>query len=234
MFTDWTGQGFFLLVVDGLLSCLNEPTSVTEETTCPALTIIAFCEASTSLKPGKHLILMATEQRNADILRLYRLLLYFPCSKFPVDLFVRACQPKFAWCPTGEVILKSPEEDAVPTWLLSVYNTNTAFFRGHSTSLLGNLIRRTQDRGIWHLERVVAFNSGVPLIERLKVEDDEAMIRDWVSVLIHAFPSHNMEIIGEEMMSRLVSFAIESVLPLLSTLSDLQLKNSVLPELQGK
>ncbi|KAK2601632.1 hypothetical protein QQS21_004782 [Conoideocrella luteorostrata] len=155
-------------------------------------------------------------------------------TKFPVGLFVRACQPKFAWSPAGEIIQKNPKEDAVPMWLITVYNANRAFFHGQSATILGNIIRGTQDKGIWYLERVIVLSPGVQNNEKPKYEDDVTMIRDWDSVLIHAFPSQNMEIIGEEIMSRLVNCAIESILPLLSFLSDSQLESFVLPHRQGE
>jgi hypothetical protein len=55
------------------------------------------------------------------------------------------------------------------------------------------------------------------------------MIRDWVSVLTHAFPSQNTKIVREEMTSRLLNVAVASVLPLLASLPDSQLEDLFMP-----
>jgi hypothetical protein len=173
---------------------------------------------------------MATDQRDGNIQKFYRFLLYFPCDKFPVDLFVRACRPKSVWSPTREVILRSPREGSVPEWLINTYGANEAFLHSHSATVLGDLVRRTLDRGIWYLERDTTSDSSLRLLEKPQAEDDPTMILDWVSVLTHAFPSQNTEIVGEEMTFRLLNVAVTSVLPLLASLPDSQLEDLFMPQ----
>jgi hypothetical protein len=113
-----------------------------------------------------------------------------------------------------------PLEAGVPKWLVDFYNTRKSFF--HDPESTRN--------GITYFEAIDAGQSGHQLDHEPSTIDEYSMARDRIAVFLHAFPSINIEIIGEEIVDRLMDTAESSVLPLLSCVTKADIEDWLLPK----
>ncbi|KAF4450191.1 hypothetical protein F53441_6625 [Fusarium austroafricanum] len=72
-------------------------------------------------------------------------------------------------------------------------------------------------------------------IEVQSTADEIVLAQERISIFLHAFPSNNTEILGEEMISRLMDVAKNSILPLLLSITDEDIEDWLVPrDLKGR
>ncbi|RKK94337.1 hypothetical protein BFJ63_vAg8809 [Fusarium oxysporum f. sp. narcissi] len=68
------------------------------------------------------------------------------------------------------------------------------------------------------------------LDQQTSITEERTMAQERLSVVLQAFPSINIEIIGEEIVDRLMDITKSSVLPLLSCVTDEDIEDWLLPK----
>ncbi|KAF4498687.1 hypothetical protein FAGAP_5165 [Fusarium agapanthi] len=165
-----------------------------------------------------------------NLLRFYRFIRSFQCERIPCDLLIRACQPKSTWSSSGEAVERLPLEAGVPEWLIDFYDTNKPIFHDldHGAHISGMEI--TVEHGIPYFEVATASQPEPELCQLSSIVDERSMAQERIVVFLQAFPSINTEIIGEEIVDRLMDIATRSILPLLSCVTDGDIKEWLLPK----
>lgn len=164
------------------------------------------------------------------LLRLGHLLQSFPCGRVPIDLLTRACEPKMTWSSAGEVVEKHPVETKVPEWLVDFYQVNKPWLRDQGQEPPNRIFKIISDNNIRYLQ---ARGYGSPISgheQHSSLVNERKLAYVRIAMALHAFPSINSEIIGEEMVDRLMDTAKTSVLPLLSSLTEADIQDWLLPE----
>ncbi|KAF4946475.1 hypothetical protein FGADI_11113 [Fusarium gaditjirri] len=165
------------------------------------------------------------EPLGGDTARFIRLLLSFQCQKVPCDLLIRACESRPTWSSTGEIIDRLPLEAGVSEWLVDFYDGNKPFSHGIELGSYKGYINYTVEiDGIAYLE---VTTGGQPDLE---VIEERTLARERIAIILQAFPSINAEIIGEEIIERLMDVVKTSILPLLSSLTEADIEDWLLPE----
>jgi hypothetical protein len=123
-----------------------------------------------------------------------------------------------------------PLEAGVPKWLVDFYNTRKSFFHDPESTRNIPYVELTCKNGITYFEAIDAGQSGHQLDHEPSTIDEYSMARDRIAVFLHAFPSINIEIIGEEIVDRLMDTAESSVLPLLSCVTKADIEDWLLPK----
>lgn len=146
-----------------------------------------------------------------------RLFQSFGFAKIPRGLFVRACSPRPTWTSAGEIIEKDPKEGGVPEWLIDQYTANS------------QISPHIAEHGRAGLERFgYRFDLG-PDQENFVI-DGCTIAQERMAIILHAFPSVNAEIIGEEVMALLIDVVTTSILPFLSSLTEIDITGWLLPQ----
>ncbi|CVK84512.1 uncharacterized protein FPRN_01984 [Fusarium proliferatum] len=164
------------------------------------------------------------------LLRLGHLLQSFHCGRVPIDLLTRACEPKMTWSSAGEVVEKHPGEREVPEWLVDFYQANKPWLRDLGQEPPNRIFKVISDNNIRYLQ---ATGYGSPISgyeQHSSLVNERKLAHVRIAMALHAFPSINSEIIGEEMVDRLMDTAKTSVLPLLSSLTEADIQDWLLPE----
>ncbi|SCN65893.1 uncharacterized protein FFE2_00127 [Fusarium fujikuroi] len=164
------------------------------------------------------------------LLRLGHLLQSFHCGRVPIDLLTRACGPKMTWSSAGEVVEKHPGEREVPEWLVDFYQANKPWLRDLGQEPPNRTFKIISDNNIRYLQ---ARGDGSPISgheQHSPLVNERKLAHVRIAMALHAFPSINSEIIGEEMVDRLMDTAKTSVLPLLSSLTEADIQDWLLPE----
>ncbi|CVK85067.1 uncharacterized protein FMAN_16033 [Fusarium mangiferae] len=158
-------------------------------------------------------------------LRFCRFIRSFQCETVPCDLFVRACGPKSTWSSSGEVVQRLPSEAGVPEWLIDFYNTNKHLFHDadHGAHIEG--LEIMIENGVPYFEVATASEPETEFCQLSSIADERSMAQARIDVFLQAFPSINIEIIGEEIVERLMDVAKGSILPLLSCVTDADIKD---------
>ncbi|EWZ52500.1 acyl transferase/acyl hydrolase/lysophospholipase [Fusarium oxysporum Fo47] len=153
----------------------------------------------------------------------------FQCERVPCDLLVRACEAKPTWSSSGEVVEKLPLEAGVPEWLVDFYDTNKSLFHNPDIGARIGCMELIVENGVPYFEVAKARQPELELYQLLSIADERSMAQERITVVLQAFPSINIEIIGEEIVDRLMDIATRSVLPLLSCVTDADIKDWLLP-----
>ncbi|KAF5633872.1 guanine nucleotide-binding alpha-3 subunit [Fusarium tjaetaba] len=169
------------------------------------------------------------EPNEDSFLRFCRFIRYFQCAKVPCDLLIRACEPKLTWTSNGEIVQKLPLEAGVPEWLMVLYNTNKPFLHHptHGSHIAG--VEIILQNGVPYFDVATANQPELELNQLPSIDNEGSMAGELLAVFLQAFPSINIEIIGEEIVDRLMDIAMRSILPLLSCLTDADIKDWLLP-----
>ncbi|KAF9765728.1 hypothetical protein IL306_001995 [Fusarium sp. DS 682] len=165
-----------------------------------------------------------------SLMRLCRLIRSFQLENIPSDLFIRACEPRPTWSSTGEIVQRQPLEAGVPEWLVSFYNANKPFFQDPDMKTRNGGVELILENGVTFFK---VTNDGQPdpeLDQDLSITEESGMAQERIAIVLQAYPSINAEVIGEEMIDRLMGTAKSSVLPLLSSLTDTDIKDWLLPQ----
>ncbi|KAF5983785.1 hypothetical protein FCOIX_3001 [Fusarium coicis] len=165
------------------------------------------------------------EPLGRDSARLLQLLQSFQCQKVPCDLLIRACESRPTWSSAGEITERLPPEAGVSEWLLDLYNKNKAFFHGTELVSYEGYINYTIGiDGVAYLEVTTEEQ------HELEVFDERNLARERIAISLQAFPSQHAEIIGEEIIQRLMDILKTSILPLLSCLTEADIEDWLLPK----
>lgn len=155
-----------------------------------------------------------------------RLFQSFGFAKIPRELFVRACSPRSTWTSAGEIIEKRPKQGGVPEWLINHYTANGNAFMFSEISKISACIA---EQGRTGLDRFgYRFDLGPDQDDF--VIDDCTVAQERMAIILHAFPSINAEIIGEEVMAPLIDVVTTSILPFLSSLTEIDITGWLLPQ----
>ncbi|KAF5574850.1 hypothetical protein FPANT_11570, partial [Fusarium pseudoanthophilum] len=149
------------------------------------------------------------------VFRVVHLLRSFDYGRVPIDLLTRACESKLTWSSSGEVVERYPLGAGVPKWLITFYKANKSWLQDQEQ-------KPTNGHG-YQISENVLFSSLV---------DERRLAHVRIAMALHAFPSINSEIIGDEMVDRLMDTAKASVLPLLSSLTEADIQDWLLPDRQ--
>ncbi|KAF5700326.1 guanine nucleotide-binding alpha-3 subunit [Fusarium globosum] len=163
-------------------------------------------------------------------LRFCRFIRSFQCEKVPCDLFVRACEPKLTWSSSGEVVERLPLEAGVPEWVTDLYNTNKHLLHdaGHGAHIGG--LEIIIENGVTYFEVATAIKPETELCQLSSIADERSMAQERIGVFLQAFPSINIEIIGEEIVERLIDIAKRSILPLLLCVTEADIIDWLFPK----
>jgi hypothetical protein len=165
--------------------------------------------------------------------RFHQLLLCFQCEKIPIDLLIRACLPRQTWSSAGEIVLRSPREGGVPEWLMDFYNANQPLFHDRELASLPGVVNRTLDSGVWYFKPTTEQTSESGFDPELEpsspFSDRQTLLRECISVVLHAFPFRNTEIVGEEIAARLLHVATTFALPVFASLTDSDIDSWLVP-----
>ncbi|KAF4432635.1 hypothetical protein FACUT_8323 [Fusarium acutatum] len=117
-----------------------------------------------------------------------------------------------------------PLEAGVSGWLVDFYDINKQFLNGTKPENYKGHIKYTMEiDGVAYLE--VASEGQLDL----EVIDERTVARERIAMILQAFPSKNAEIIGEEIIERLMDVVKTSILPLLSSLTEADIEDWLLP-----
>ncbi|KAL9565578.1 hypothetical protein ACKAV7_009760 [Fusarium commune] len=165
------------------------------------------------------------EPLGRDLARFLQLLQSFQCQKVPCDLLIRACESRPAWSSTGEITDRLPLEAGVSEWLVDFYNVNKRFLHGTALESYKRYIKyNTGIDGVAYLE---VTSEGQPDLE---VIDERILAHERIATILQAFPSNNAEIIGDEIIDRLMDVVKTSIIPLLSSLTEADIEYWLLPK----
>ncbi|KAM0554035.1 hypothetical protein ACHAPJ_007110 [Fusarium lateritium] len=170
------------------------------------------------------------ESKDDGLVRFLRLFQSFQCQRIPSDLWIRACEPRPTWSKTGEIIKRPPLEAGVPEWLLEFYDGNMFLFHGTELEQHSGYVKTIMEHGVTYLE---ATNEGHPIPEVAQSPsfvDERMLAQERIAIILQAFPSINTEILGEEIIDRLMDVVKTSILPLLSSLTDADIEGWLLPQ----
>ncbi|KLP00033.1 uncharacterized protein Y057_8587 [Fusarium fujikuroi] len=134
------------------------------------------------------------------------------------------------WSSAGEVVEKHPGEREVPEWLVDFYQANKPWLRDLGQEPPNRIFKIISDNNIRYLQ---ARGDGSPISgheQHSPLVNERKLAHVRIAMALHAFPSINSEIIGEEMVDRLMDTAKTSVLPLLSSLTEADIQDWLLPE----
>ncbi|KAH7269050.1 acyl transferase/acyl hydrolase/lysophospholipase [Fusarium redolens] len=162
--------------------------------------------------------------------RFFRLFQSFQCQRIPSHLFIRACESRPTWSSTGEIIERLPLEAGVPEWLVELYNDSKSLF--HDTEL-GNhngYVESTMDNGVIYLQVTDEGHVNLEVAQSPSVIDERVSAQERIAIILQAFPSNNAEILGEEIIDRLMDVVNISILPLLSSLTESDIEGWLLPK----
>lgn len=121
-------------------------------------------------------------------------------------------------------------EAGVPEWLMDLYNANKPLLH-HPTR--GSHIAGVEiilENGVPYFDVVTASQPELELNQLSSIANECSMAEERLAVFLQAFPSINIEIIGEEIVDRLMIVATRSILPLLSCLTDADIRGWLLPK----
>ncbi|KAG5660358.1 hypothetical protein KAF25_002964 [Fusarium avenaceum] len=150
----------------------------------------------------------------------------FQNQMVPVDLIKRACEKKVVWSSSGSLKHISPMDAGVPYFLLIFWETYQ-----HSLSTDGifpdpSHIKLVTING----QRYIELNESYFTSANLDDEYDQELAFQCVQAFIHAFPTRNMEILGEDIAVRLMPSATSFILPILASISIEDIKIWLLPK----
>lgn len=169
------------------------------------------------------------EPPTRDLARLLELLQSFQCQKVPCDLLIRACESKPTWSSTGEITNRLPLEAGVSKWLVDFYNANKPCFHGTAAEDFDLYIKYTTGMdGVAYLEATSERHPDLEVIE------ERILARERIAIILQAFPSKNAEIIGEEVIERLMDVVKTSILPLLSSLTEADIEDWLSSEIPNE
>ncbi|KAF5713070.1 hypothetical protein FMUND_8089 [Fusarium mundagurra] len=86
------------------------------------------------------------------------------------------------------------------------------------------------ENGVPYFEVATVSQPEIELNQLSSIANECSMAEERLAVFLQAFPSINIEIIGEEIVDRLMNIATQSILPLLSCLTDADIKDWLLPK----
>lgn len=155
-----------------------------------------------------------------------RLLQSFGFAKIPPELFVRASNPRPTWTLAGEIIEKTPKQEGVPEWLIDQFTANKKAFEFLNVSQISAHIAEQGRTGLGRFG--YRFDLG-PDQDNHAI-DDCTLAQERMAIILHAFPSLNAEIIGEEVMALLMEVVTESILPFLSSLTEMDITRWLFPQ----
>lgn len=170
------------------------------------------------------------EPGDDSLFKFCRLLRSFDCDRIPSDLLIRACEPRPTWSSNGEIVQKRPIEAGVCEWLVNFYNANKPLFYDPELETHNGSIGLTLKNGVTYFDVTNEGQPDLELDQHMPIAEERAMARERIAIVLQAFPSNNTEIIGEEIINRLMDTAKSSVLPLLSTLKEADIKGWLLPK----
>lgn len=112
---------------------------------------------------------------------------------------------------------------------MDFYNSNKSFFQGTKPgSYKGYIGYTTGLDGVAYLKVTSQGHDDLEGINK------HIFARKRIAIIIQAFPSKHTEIIKEEVIERLINVAETSILPLLSSLTEADIKDWLLPKTPSK
>jgi hypothetical protein len=171
------------------------------------------------------------EPKQDGLVKFFRLFQSFQCLKVPSDLFIRACESRSTWSSTGEIIERVPLEAGVPEWLVEFYNGNKSLFHDTELENRNGYIKPTTENGVAYLQVTSEGQPDLELAQSPSIIDKRLLARERIAIILQAFPSINAEIIGEEIIDRLMDVVKISILPLLSSLTEADIEGYLLPKI---
>jgi hypothetical protein len=113
---------------------------------------------------------------------------------------------------------------------VNFYNANKPLFYDPELETHNGSVGLTLKNGVTYFDVTNEGQSDLELDQHILIAEERAMARERIAIVLQAFPSKNTEIIGEEMIDRLMDTAKSSVLPLLSALKEADIEGWLLPK----
>ncbi|KAM5344941.1 hypothetical protein ACJ41O_010803 [Fusarium nematophilum] len=163
---------------------------------------------------------MEQDERSDALGRFHQLLLCFRSQRVPFDLFKRACELKATWSPVGELSWRGADEGSVPGWLVDWWHSSQGLLAqgGAIPGLDG--VQLVTDCGVCYFE-LQGPQQGSPDAD----DAEEEISFHCVHAFNHAFPCRNTDVLGGEIISHLMPLAKSFLLPLLASLSAVEVEN---------
>lgn len=167
-------------------------------------------------------------QRESEKELVYRFCAFhsqFQSQTVPLDLIKRACKKKVFWSSSGSPKQIAPLEAGVSQSLLTFWEIYQ-----HSLSTDGifsdsTYIKLVTINGLRYIELDESYFTSANTDE-----DDQELAFQCVQAFIHAFPTRNTEILGEDIAVRLMPLATSFILPLLASISTEDIRIWLLPK----
>lgn len=138
----------------------------------------------------------------------------FQSQMVPLDLIKRACEKKVFWSSSGSLKKIGPVEAGVPQFLLTFWEIYQHSLNTDGIFSDSGYVKLVTINGLRYIELDESF-----FTLESAVEDDQELVFRCVQIFIHAFPSRNIEILGEDIAIRLMPLATSFLLPLLASIS---------------
>ncbi|KAM0193571.1 hypothetical protein ACHAPI_007640 [Fusarium lateritium] len=148
----------------------------------------------------------------------------FQSRRIPLDLIERACAHKSLWLSSGSLGKLHPVGGSVPHFLLAFWEAFKYPLNMYGTILNAGYVQIVAESGI----RYVELDESYYALAKLDQINPE-LVSQCFHAFIHAFPSRNTEILGEETARALVPLATSFIMPLLASITTEDIKTWLLP-----
>lgn len=171
---------------------------------------------------------MMEPQRDSEKELVYRFCAFhsqFQNQTVPVDLIKRACEKKVSWSSSGSLENIGPADAGVPHFLLTFWEIYQNSLSTDGILSDSSYIKLVTINGLRYIELDESYFTSANTDE-----DDQELAFQCVQAFIHAFPTRNMEILGEDIAVRLMPLAISFILPFLASISIEDIRIWLLPK----